>query len=218
MKNLIIFFCIVSLISCRNKNVNCNVPGGYDFLFEATLSPAKTTFKIGDTISILSTFSDTVFDRTTNRNFVLEDWGFYTFTTIFKIDTLPTIGRVADYFDVLAEEVYGMGLNTTSDDIQYFSPNFIYENNRYYLAYKFIPKAGGLYYFTFGVEPHDNQVFDGICNKNGGTFKGFLDLNEGANNNIDLLSESLDEDINTWLLEKPEDRFHREGVYVFRVE
>ena len=217
MKNLIIFLFIISISSCRN-NVDCNVPGGYDFLFKATLSPAQTTFEIGDTISILSTFSDTVFDRTTNRNFVLEDWGFRVYTNISKIDSNPALNLVTDHFDVIVDEEFNMNLNTSTNIAQYITLSLIYENNEYSLAYKFITKEAGLFYFTLGISPNDNQTFDGMCEKVGGTFKAFIDLNEGSNNNIDLLLESPDEHYNTWRYEKPEDRFHREGAYVFRVE
>ncbi|HQW11390.1 MAG TPA: hypothetical protein PK076_08850 [Saprospiraceae bacterium] len=52
------------LLSCHKE---CNEFGDYDFELPATLSPAKDTFRIGDTITITSVFSVLVYDRTTKR-------------------------------------------------------------------------------------------------------------------------------------------------------
>ncbi len=212
------FLTAIIITSCRQKSQDCNVPGGYDFLLEATLSPANTTYSIGDTISVAMEFSDTILDRTTGRSFVLEDWGFFIFTSIFKIDNNPLLGGVETNFDLLVDDVFNMDLRTsTSEDLEFYSPNFIYENNTYSLAYKFIPKEPGLFYFRLGVTPNDNQTFEGICEKVGFTFNSFVESNEGADNNFEFVSESLDTSFQEAIFHNPEERYHRFGGYSFRV-
>lgn len=40
-------------------------------------------------------------------------------------------------------------------------------------------------------------------------------LNDNADNNIDYLRLSPDKQYNTWILEKPDERFYKFGGYVF---
>ena len=60
-----------------------------------------------------------------------------------------------------------------------------------------------------------NQSFDGKCS--GKDIEGISNLNNGADNNIELLLDSPDPNFNSWILEKPYQRFHKFGGYCFYV-
>ena len=95
-----------------------------------------------------------------------------------------------------------------------------YINGLYSLKYRIIPQINGLYFikFTSLLYPaNQNQDFQGRCPKSKNGLDAFVNLNEGAENNVDFLLDSPDQIWqNYW--QKREDRFHKFGGYCFYVK
>ena len=103
MKYYIIFsaMSILFYTSCRKE---CQFGGAYEFEIPVTLSPAKDTFQIGDTITITSSFSDEVYEKRTENWYELKDFNFSPQTTILNIDSSSINGEILGFFDILIDK------------------------------------------------------------------------------------------------------------------
>ena len=205
------------LIPSCNKNCESGANDAYEFILPVKLFPARDTFRIGDTIHVQSEFSDEVFDRNRQRTFLLEDFRFGPFCRIKRIDTTIAVDGLPDFYILLPQNQNFDWVNLTSESTA-LNGEYTYSNSVYTLNYSVIPKKIGLYIFFFSssIDPaNDRQDFPGRCSR--ATMWGICTLNGGGDNNVDFLSRSPDPHYNTWVLEEPEDRFHRGGGYCFYV-
>ncbi len=89
-----LFIPLLILVSACVKK-ECKNPITYEFEIPVTLSPAKTTYQIGDTINISSVFSDEVLERRTDQFYHLKDFRFFPETLVGKIDTVSAMSKIA---------------------------------------------------------------------------------------------------------------------------
>ncbi len=216
LKYLQLTVLILIIHSCTRKE--CDFPGSHVFEIPATLSAALETFRVGDTITIHSTFDDMVYEKQTNKQYKLENWLFYPETIIVRIDDTAAITDNFSEFDVLLENEYDYNLYMYSSGAVSLVGQYLYENNVYDLKYSIVLKKIGVYFFKHAIglfEYGKGQTFEGQCRHT--EVEGAVKLNGSSTNNIHLLSSSPDKHFNTWVLEKPDQRFHRFGGYCFRV-
>lgn len=206
---------VLSAGSCLRKECR-DIPGGYEFEIPVTLAPAKDTFRIGDTISIMSTFDDMVFERKTQQEYLLEDWNFSPITYIHKIDTSPYQNGML-FYDVIVSDTMDYEQFMFSDGWSSLIGTYFYNNNVYTLSYKVVPRNPGLYciYQASAQSVNDNQDFPGKCS--GISSRTAVVLNDNTDNNIEFLSESPDTFISEWIPSRPMDRFYNGGGYCFYV-
>lgn len=201
-------------------NKDCNIPGGYVFELQATLTPAKDTFNIGDTINIVSEFEELVYDRTTRKYYNLRDFKFYPYSDIIKIDGSDAVAKFSGAFDLSIDTIYDLTMSKYSDGGDALLGQYNYNNGRYVLKYKMIPKAKGLFLFklTSLLYPaNQSQDFEDRCRKSKNGLDAFVNLNNGSDNNVDFLLNSPDQLWqNYW--QKREDHFHKFGGYCFYVK
>ncbi len=217
MRSLIVLILFIIPNTSCVKEICRSVQGTFEFEVPVILSPAKETYRVGDTITIQSTFSDLVYERKTNTRYKLENFKFFPGTEIVKID-LPEGERfLADYFEIITDSLSSYGITFFSGGESGILGEYFYQQNTYHLGFKLVAKMPGLYYMEQGIDPMigGNQNFEGKCSNVDND--GVVSLNEGAQNNIEMLLSSPDPHFNTWILEDPESRFHRFGGYCFRV-
>ncbi len=219
MKYIVILFCTTLLLnSCIRNGESCQI-SKHIFEIPATLTPVKDTFEIGDTISIVSEFSNPVFDLTTQKEYYLEDFNFH---PAFQIGNLAVNEDVLNKslldFDVILDP----NLNFKRFDYSSGRISYTGEYNNleelYSLKYKLVPKKAGFYIFAHFSEVaflEDNQDFSGRCRNAG--LDVAVKLNDGADNNISFLNDSPNPHYNDWVLIKPDQRFHNAGAYCFYV-
>ncbi len=224
MKNIVILLipAFVLLNSCTKEECKFDYPN-YVFEIPSSFSPQKETYKIGDTIIIESTFPNSVYDRSTQRNYVLKNFKFFPEFTIIKISNKISDRAAFFMFDVIIEPQYNITYfyGSASKVLSYYG-QFLNEISSYNLKLSIVPKDTGLFVFHHsssidwdGIGDQE-QEFEGKCDKKG--LKVFVNMNENNENNINLLIQSPDEHYNTWVLEKPVDRFHSLGGYAFYVK
>lgn len=104
-----------------------------------------------------------------------------------------------------------------SGGIQGLIGNYNYAGGEYTLEYKLVLKKAGLYYLEQAVAPElsPDQTFENKCSNTG--IGAEVNMNNGNENNIDLLSESPDPHFNEWILANPADRFYKFGGFCFKV-
>ncbi|MEO0779751.1 MAG: hypothetical protein AAF146_24545 [Bacteroidota bacterium] len=203
-------------VACDKKN--CPTEGeGYIFNLPVSLSPTKDTFAIGDTITVISQFSSSVYEQKTEQRYLLEDFLFYPILEMTRIDILPSSFRIEDYFDIILFPSSNYHLQTFSDGSQALLGHYGYENNTYTIEYQLITKTPGLFILRQGhdLSKTPEQDFEGKC-KNLGIDVAAV-VNGGGDNNIHMLQDSPDPHFNEWILIDPDFRFHDVGGYCFYV-
>ncbi len=218
MKYSIIYLILALLFDACVKE-ECQIAGGlYVFEIPATLVPAEDTFAIGDTITITSSFCDEVFERKTGKKYKLKNLKFYPGTYIYKIDTNNVGNDGLKFFNIILDTIYNYNLYQYSSGSIGLFGQYNYFNNIYKLEYKLIPSVKGSFLLNQGSSLllDKNQTFEGKCSNI--NIDGFVKLNEGAENNIHMLLDSPDPHYRDWIMQKPEERFHKFGGYCFYVK
>lgn len=220
MKIIIVLICsllvLVSSSSCERKD--CGFGGPYLFEMKAELSPKQDTFKVGDTITVVSEFDDNVFERNTQTSYKLEDFPFYPIISFVELDTIPIFMSVRN-FRFIFPSSFNFNIAYLDRGTSFVKGTYLYEKKDYKLQFKFIPRRAGLFGFGLGstLQPLEgDQDFPGRCGKK--ESDAYVVLNNGEENNIQMLQFSADTAHANWLLEKPQQRFHDKGVYVFYVK
>ena len=134
---------------------------GYQFELPVVITPALDTFSIGDTISIVSEFSDRVFERNTGDSILLENFEFFPVLGLKKIDSLvtPAIGN----FEVINDIPEVFEANTVLGN---FFCEYNYVNRIYTIRFKLIPLEEGIFSFEIGSPLpiiNHGQDFPGRC-------------------------------------------------------
>ena len=219
MKYVIFSMSLMLFFSCQD---DCSIIGTYQFEIPATLSPAKSIFNIGDTITVTSTFSDKVYDKTTERTYSLENYKFYPKTKFSRLDTtgIDTLEMVTtDHFEIIVGSEYEYNFRISNSGGALLEGQFNYENNVYDLQYKIVVKKPGLYVTGFGTllsQFGDRQDFPGKCSREGVDTRTVL--NEGTGNNAEFLLEAVSETWHNLYISRLESDFHGLGRYCFKVE
>ncbi|MEO1437476.1 MAG: hypothetical protein AAFV80_18180 [Bacteroidota bacterium] len=215
MRILLILLILITFFSCIKKE--CQLPGGgYEFQVPISVSPARDTFAIGDTISVISIFSDEVFERKSCRKYYLPNFPFYPILEMTKIDSSESIYRIEDFFEVIISSS-NYRMLTLSDGSQVLLGQYDYQDGIYTLDYKLITRSKGLYVLRQASDDVKNpdQEFEGQCKNL--RIDLFSFVNGGGDNNVDMLRDSPDPHFNDWTLIDPERRFHKMGGYCFYV-
>jgi len=215
MKFLPFFFITFIFISCHNE---CDdiIGSIYSFQIPATLSPAKEIYSVGDTITISSRFSDQVFDKATNKTYSLIDFNFYPIARAKRLDTIKPDNSAE--FEFLVSPEFNFNPFTFSDGVTELNGQYNYQGDEYYLEYRIILKETGLFLISLATGPSfqdSRQEFTDRCPRK--QLGSETQLNDGSDNNVDLLLESVLEASDA-LHADPENRFHKFGMYCFYVE
>lgn len=216
MKYITLFILITTIYSCTNKE--CQIAGGnYEFIIPVTLTPAKDTFNIGDTITIRSQFSNMVYERITEKNYFLDNIRFYPNSSVIRIDTINQIDDFSE-FNVIIDSSFELFFFNYSDGGRNLTGEYNYEDDEYLLEYKIIPREKGLFLFNQAslVESlGESQDFTDKCRNV--DLNVAMALNDNSNNNVDFLLNSPSEAyIRIW--NKKDSKFFDAGGYCFYVK
>ena len=222
MKNkILILLALLICNSCIKKSNDCRVDADFTkhvFEIPITLTPANDTFRVGDTISVIAEFPDTVFDLTTQLTYFLEDFKFNPILLIGDIGKENGLDDALQDFELIIDGKFTFNQFNFSDGAISYVGEYNYEDGKYFLAYKIVPQKVGLFHFSHFSDVNstvENQGFLGRCNGVGLDIN--VKLNDGVDNNIDFLNNSPDPHFNDWMLIKPGERFHKFGGYCFYV-
>ena len=217
-KTQLLFILLLSFLTAfYSCNKECQITDGtYEFHISSTLYPALDTFSIGDTITIISKFNDQVFEMKTDKNYDLSNLTLSSNFKVWKISVFPTSHTAILDFNILNDSSSDFYYDYYSNlDAYSLKGKYDYAKSTYSLTYKIIPKDTGLFMCAHGpLSP--GVTFPGKCDDMESFFH--VNLNNGNDNNISMLSQSPDEHFNTWVVEKPYDRFHSGAGYVFYVK
>lgn len=203
---------IVGVSACR-KVENCPSK----FQLPASITPYSEVYNVGDTIKIASKFSKDVLEINLDRTYDMGGVSWHPGSRVHKIDTSVAQEDTKEYFEFIENPTYNYECFIfSSSNSTVLIGEFNFQNDTFDLQVELIAKIPGLYHLVHtSTLVNDDQDFPGKCRQVG--IEGYTLMNEGMDNNIHLLEESPDSHYNTWILQKPDMRFHREGGYCFRV-
>ena len=217
MKFIFLYFILSAFVfSCRDGQ-KCPTL----FYLPAELTPVKTEYNVSDTITIASKFHREVLAFNTEGN----ELGFFNMagvqwapgTGIYRLDTLSGEDNLllSEGISFIQDPNYSYSLFSTSTG-QILTGEYNFENDSFDLQYKLVLEKPGLFIHEFGsfAGINDSQPFEGRCP---GDFGVFIQVNEGMDNNISLLSESPNPHFNNWVLLNPKTRFYDMGGFAFKV-
>ncbi len=208
---------LTSLSGCGGDDCAQEYDGvRYIFELPITLIPKVDTFHLGDTITLRSSFSDNVYDLTSDKTYLLENYDFYPGMNISKIEEIKN-GIFLDNFNLYAittKDYQNLGLHG-------FAFKYKYENHQYNFEMKFNVKQPGVYivqiHSALFTMKKDDVDFPGKCK---GKIVDALYVMNGNedDNNFELLKEHMPEGVGKSLfLERKEQHFTNVGGYVFVV-
>lgn len=180
--------------------------------------PYSEEYRIGDTITIKSKFSRYVWEVNLIEYIDMAGIDWNPKTKIWNMDTVNVVeNNIKQDFDFIYDSEYDYDYFYYSDGGNDLYGEYNYTNDSFDLEIKIIPRKKGLFRMTqscnlyFGVyEDHEAK-----CGNEG--YEAYTKMNEGKDNNFHLLYESPESHFNTWIPEKPDQRFHYGGGYCFRV-
>jgi hypothetical protein len=218
MRNLTILCIVVSLFleACIRKECR-DIPGGYQFEIPVELRPALDTFKIGDTITIRSSFSNQVYEVNTARTYELDNFQFDPYIGAVRLDTVNADEGATRFFSIGKSNV-NLEFTEYSTGTSVYNGEYAYDDESYKLELQIIPEQEGLFILFFNARMlDDRQSFPGKC-ASLNAYRSIMRINDNAtNNNMNLLSESPDPHYNEWILQRPQERFFDAGGYCFYV-
>jgi hypothetical protein len=200
--------------SCKPENT---CPGGrfYASIIPVSITPAKSIYKVGDTLHLNIDFSDRLYDTVSKKEYWFNNFNFdFTPFYVSRLDTLPA---TACLYECSVKPIIGKiypsgGLY----DISYES-KYVYQNNRYKLSADIILKRKGLLSFNTLSVPLNlggryKVDFDLDCpdERYGILFR----VNNGAINE-QFIPEVIQEG---WYKNPPIELLKNAGIYLFKVE
>ncbi len=219
----VIYFLLISILlttisGCGSDDCAKEYEGlNYNFQLPVVLTPKVDTFHLGDTITLRSSFSDNVYDLTTDKNHLLEEFDFYPALNIVKIDQKPFRYIFFDNFNlyrITAENYHNLGLHG-------FAFKYKYEDHQYNFEMKFNVKTTGMYFLNTQsdlIAKEKKEInFPGKC-KGKWVLASYVMNGNEDDNNFELLKEYMPESADkSLILAQPEERFTNRGGYVFVV-
>ena len=216
MKFIIAFLLLISLgFSCRDHGATC--PNYFQIPLE--LYPAKLEYHIGDTISIISKFSRYVQAYSIEDNDLgkIDMKGVYwsPVSIIYRIDSLDIPNKVrysviTKYFDYI-KDTFDFNIFNFSDGGTWLIGEYAYNNDTFNLKYKLVTKRPGIFQIVHTMDENKSD-YPGKCS--GSTFYVNFKMNDGGNNNVELLKDSP---IPIWNSPTYPESFNRFGGYCFKV-
>lgn len=200
-------------MGCEKNNEPC--PS--NFIVYGEVIPYAETYKVGDTITLQAFYHYMIYEKETKEFYDMTDVHIELGLSIhrFDITNLDLDDDLIELVDLIPNSNYSTHLQYFSNGGSKLFSSIILDIDTFKNELKIVLKKKGLYMLVYGpFSLENNQDFEGKCRNS--TFNLFSRLNEGMDNNIDLLKESPDEHFNKWTLEKPIQRFYR-GGFAYRV-
>ncbi len=202
---------IKPLPGCEGTNGSSGT--GYEFEIPFTISPAKDTFAIGDTITIMSNFGDSLYNHLSQKYYQIGDFDFLISIYINDLKTDPMIGtKNYSVFPVIGttkEELSSIGK-------QFFIKHEYKENNHRYTAKIILQEAG---YFVFSPQSFISvyklsDLEQHITDCEYESVNLTYNTNHSIDNNLYMNQFAADNDIRNWTYEN----IKMGGFYFFYVK
>ena len=220
MKANFLFFLGISWIfiaATCDEGCEDNPSGVYEFVIAATVSPNTPTISVGDTLTITSRLSQDLYDRITENTYFFETFPHSASTQLAKVDENPANQDVLDNFEFIVDPAYDYGIKTGVEGNTILDGRYLTVGDNYEITFQLVAQTPGLYVLNQGVNLEvPAATFPGWCPK--ATSYAVMDINGDSDNNIELLMDSPDPVFNERVFARPDQQFHDQGGFAFKVE
>jgi hypothetical protein len=182
----------------------------YQFKLPVTISPAKDTFRVGDTIWIENSFSDQIHNHKNNKAYKVENFDFKTTMVITDLNSLPPaisypLPKIVTYKGTTTQNYIQ---STAYEAIRI---GYDYANGHYAYKAALIVEQKGTWCINFFSYHNTRKVDITACNDE--TLYMEYQTNGNAENNHDILPNAKDPEFSSLNLED----FNKIGGYCFHV-
>ena len=182
----------------------------YEFVLPVTISPAKDTFRVGDTIWIENSFSNQLLNHRNGKTYEVEN---FNFETTMAIKDLNTVFPAVSYSKplIITYEGKTTGNYIQSSDYEALYIDYDYKDGFYRYKAAFILDKAGFYLIDFFSYMDGNKVDITSC-ANETLYMEYVTNNRG-DNNYEMIKYSKDHKFSKLTIEN----YNKEGCYCFHV-
>ncbi|MFK8105211.1 MAG: hypothetical protein AB8G15_22045, partial [Saprospiraceae bacterium] len=155
MKYMISLFCLLCT-SCIyhevvNYSENCSdlAYGGHYLRIPITIAPHQLTYQVGDTITISTVFSDSIYDIGTQTTFKIEGFPFKPTSLLFRFYNGNNYDAGYSVNEFTIDSIYNPAYFYSSNYTDGYRAYTIHENNQYKFESQLILKEPGTYMLLF---------------------------------------------------------------------
>ncbi|MBX9784487.1 MAG: hypothetical protein K2X48_14455 [Chitinophagaceae bacterium] len=152
MKHLFYFLLLIITVSSCGSSCNKDKDKYEEVLFEFTvplnISPGIDTINVGQELTIIADFTDSLFDVLSQKKYYLPNFNFKTVAVIQKL-TNPSLD-ILDQTSAVGKFSFSNIIGSFSNFSATFADvNYVYQNNRYLFTGKIIPNEKGVFIIRF---------------------------------------------------------------------
>lgn len=179
---------LLSLNACKDKNC----PPYLVYQLPYTLTPARDTFQLGDTIWIEMDFPDVLTDREGGIENTFADYDFRLELVCERFDIDPPQSKAVSFFDALAVTGTAEAMGLSQSGISYYQLSPIYSDHRYRFKAALMLKQTGV--FLLAVSPFQTDLnpfkLNGACDHVRLYIGNWVNNGTAEGNNYHLLQSS----------------------------
>ncbi len=209
-----LFALLFGCFACSNcKDKNC--PDSLFYQVPYTLTPAKDTFNLGDTLWIEMDFPEEMTDVNGGVKNIFRNYDFRIELQCDRMDVLPPEAKAVDYLRFHKIIGRDSSINLTGSGVSAYRAFPVFQDGRYRFKCGLITQKKGL--FGFGVTPIEFNEYEEKFHIKGQCDNIPLGIGSkliGAEGNFHLLQYGLDPVYPRF----PKDRFENYGGYCFVVK
>ena len=225
MKNVLLFTALMGFFatSCEKKDRCPDV-----FEIPVQLTPAKKEYRVGDTISIVSKFHKEVKAFNYEGEYVntidMEGVEWLPAVDFNRLDTLtgtdlPATSNFRALCQFLKDTCCTIDIFDYSHGGNSLIGEYEFARDSFFLQYRIILTKPGSFvigHYSFNYRGSSPRDYPGMCPGQIGFDVEFV-LNEGMDNNIELLATSPEPYWSVRTFSDPDNKFHRFGGFCFKV-
>jgi len=225
MKNVFLVVLLMAFLAAScTKQRQC--PATFELPIQ--LTPVKKEYHVGDTITVVSKFHKAVKALNSANEYIgpidMEGVDWQPLIAFHKLDTLTDTGQpAASGFGIhckfLKDSCCNLNIFNFSSGDNSLTGEYQFTRDSFFLAYKIILLESGEYalnHTSFNFRGNNPRDYPGKCPGQIGFDVEFV-LNEGMDNNIELLATSPEPYWSVRTFSDPENKFHRFGGFCFKV-
>jgi hypothetical protein len=172
MKNIFFSWILILLTGCNGfvQQEKCPYDKGVSGHFlkvPITISPHQITYSVGDTITISTIFSDSIYDLSTKHTFRIREFPFQPLSLLYRFYDGSNWDAGYRVNELIIDTIYRHRYTYSSRYADHYRAITLYENKKYHFVSKVVLKEKGRYILVFSdmFEEHRGVGRDDLNNE-----------------------------------------------------
>lgn len=151
---MLICFCLFSCIKPKTDNFKSKCPyeplyDGHFLRIPISIVPHQMQFKVGDTIQINTTFTDSIYDLSTQQTYKIKDFPFKPISLLYRFIDKDTYDSGYRVNVLIIDSIFNPLYHYSSRFTDGFGAYTLYQNDKYIFKSQLILKKPGRYILLF---------------------------------------------------------------------